>query len=329
VESDVAPPALDRSKLAESLEKSDALLRLAAVGDRRVSGGAASADSTAGKGALTVAGGALSDSAVRAAYELRQAAMQKALTPVPIPAVSQLSNQQALLALAGKTQGLVIRDGRDPLAATRVGKLPPVLSTELLRGENTEIATLERESSGCYVVTALSADGNVRRIELASSLTGMLELNEEPIADSVSDVLVGAQAQQAQQVQGQAQQGRVQGGAAGAGAGAGGTAGAGRGGGGGARAAGAAGGGGGGGAGRGGIAAESVTPAAPPSLVRSLGWRAFTRDSIEVRIAIDTTFIELRLQRLTDSTLMGVARVTADSAVGVVGTVMAQKAACQ
>jgi hypothetical protein len=241
-----------------------------------------------------------------------------------------MSNQQALLALAGKTQGLVIRDGRDPLAATRVGKLPPVLSTELLRGENTEIATLERESSGCYVVTALSADGNVRRIELASSLTGMLELNEEPTADSaVSDVLVGAQSQQAQQVQGQAQQGRVQGGAAGAGAGAGGTAGGARGGGGGggARAAGAAGGR--GGAGRGGIAAESVTPAAPPTLVRSLGWRAFTRDSIEVRIAIDTTFIELRLQRLTDSTLMGVARVTADSAVGVVGTVMAQKAACQ
>jgi hypothetical protein len=70
-----------------------------------------------------------------------------------------------------------------------------------------------------------------------------------------------------------------------------------------------------------------VEPAAVPMMARMLGWRVLVGDTVEVLIAVDTTAISLRMQKV-DSTLTGVASVTSDSTVGVIGNVVAQRVEC-
>jgi hypothetical protein len=189
-----------------------------------------------------------------------------------------------------------------PGSATRLDRLPPVLG-DLARADSA-IVVAERESAGCYVLTALSVDNDARRVDIANSLVGMVALESGPNANVFSDSLLLQQTRQSQT-------GAVAGGARGGGRG-------------------------GGGGGRGGRAAGGAAPpttppaaAAPPLMSRALGWRVISRDSIELRVAIDTSLIAMRLSRSSDSSWTGIAHVASDTSLGAVANVTALKAQCE
>lgn len=205
--------------------------------------------------------------------------------------------------------------------ARSVDQLPPVLAAGAITADTGYVRRMEQATYGCYVVASAASGGDTRTQQLANSLDGLVRLEGGPSAadrtDSATPPSVGARSAAAGRA-------AVRGGGGGrGGAGRGGGGGGGRGGGrggGGARAGGAAGGG----------AADSarmVEPAAVPMMARMLGWRVLVGDTVEVLIAVDTTAISLRMQKV-DSTLTGVASVTSDSTVGVIGNVVAQRVEC-
>jgi hypothetical protein len=249
-------------------------------------------DSTISLSARTVASKDVVDSSTRSADLARQAALNTQMRLAEPPAALAAAPPD----IGGKIAGLAAK-GDPQMLASKLEKLPPVLSPELTRGGIAEISRRERETSGCYLISAVSADGDLRRVELASALVGLVELEGEPSA-SVADsaVLLGRSAQAQQGGQVQATQGRIDSGVVAGGA----------------RGGGGGGGGGGRGAGRGGAAGGAAVGAgrggaaggrggrgggAAPLSVRALGWRVFSTDSVEVRIAVDTTYIAIRLQR--------------------------------
>ena len=226
--------------------------------------------------------------------------------------------------LSGKVSGLQLQSrlAEATVPPTKLEKLAPVIPSDI-RGRE-EAVRAEQLSVGCYVLTPSSLVADANQSELLTALAGVIELEGEPVAttslaagvsDSTTQARVTPPVQQGQQgqsqTQGVGQQQTQTGSAAGGrgGGGGGGSRGAGR---------------GGGGGGRGGAAAAARAPTLP---ARALGWRVISRDSVEVRVVIDTTYVAMRLARTSDSTMVGIARLTSDSTM--VGTIVASKAQCE